>query len=273
VLKMFDAPYQWAKGQIANGTATPCITGELLEILRTQSGPYSASKTIDEQDILHITGVLYAAATDTTGSFLMSFVLCMVLHPEIFKKAQKEIDQVIGNDRLVDFDDRNSLPYFNSVLKEVLRWGCPVPLGVPHHLTEDDTYRGYFLPKDSTVLFNTWAITRNEELYPQPEKFSPERFIGNMDSEAAHQVDAIYGFGRRVCPGKAFAEANVWLLMVNIVAMMNIEKSVDETGQPITPDPEYIGSYVRHVKPFTCKITYRSEKARAAVEQSKLLHS
>lgn len=51
----------------------------------------------------------------------MSFVLCMVLHPEIFKRAQKEIDQVTGNDRLVDFEDRNSLPYFDCVLKEVLR--------------------------------------------------------------------------------------------------------------------------------------------------------
>lgn len=51
----------------------------------------------------------------------MSFVLCMLLHPEVFKKAQKEIDQVIGNDRLVDFEDRGSLPYFDYVLKEVLR--------------------------------------------------------------------------------------------------------------------------------------------------------
>jgi len=89
------------------------------------------------------------------------------------------------------------------------------------------------------------AITRNEELYPEPEKFNPGRFIGNVDSEATQQVDAIFGFGRRVCPGKAFAEANVWLLMANIVAMMNIEKSVDDTGQPITPNPEYIGSFVR----------------------------
>jgi len=90
------------------------------------------------------------------------------------------------------------------------------------------------------------AITRNEELYPEPEKFNPERFIGKMDSEAAHQVDATFGFGRRVCPGKAFAEANVWLLMANIVATMKIEKSVDEMGQPITPNPEYIGSFVRY---------------------------
>jgi len=93
------------------------------------------------------------------------------------------------------------------------------------------------------------AITRNEELYPKPENFDPERFIGKMDSEAAHQVDATFGFGRRVCPGKAFAEANVWLLMANIVATMNIEKSVDEKGQPITPNPEYIGSFVRCASP------------------------
>lgn len=51
----------------------------------------------------------------------MSFVLCMVLHPEVFKKAQKEIDQVIGSGGLVDFDDRDSLPYFDCVFKEVLR--------------------------------------------------------------------------------------------------------------------------------------------------------
>ena len=57
-----------------------------------------------------------------TGSFLTSFVLCMVLYPEVFRKAQKEIDQVIGNDRLVDFDDQTSFPYFNCVFKEVLRW-------------------------------------------------------------------------------------------------------------------------------------------------------
>ena len=69
--------------------------------------------------------------------------------------------------------------------------------------------------------------------------------MNKMDSEVACQVDAIFGFGRRVCPGKAFAEANVWLLMANILATMNIEESVDEAGRPIKPNPEYIGSYVR----------------------------
>jgi len=46
----------------------------------------------------------------------------MVNNPEVFKKAQEEIDRVIGNDRLIDYDDKASLPYFAAVLREVLRW-------------------------------------------------------------------------------------------------------------------------------------------------------
>lgn len=45
----------------------------------------------------------------------------MVKNPEVFKKAQEEIDRVIGNGRLIDYDDKDSLPYFAAVLREVLR--------------------------------------------------------------------------------------------------------------------------------------------------------
>jgi hypothetical protein len=133
-------------------------------------------------------------------------------------------------------------------------------------LTEDDIYQGHFMPKDATVMFNVWfvvcprfssfassltcacdyrAITRNEELYPEPERFIPERYWGKMDSDAAHQVDAVFGFGRRVCPGKIFAEANIFLIMSNIIATMDLTKAVDEAGVPITPPVEYTKSFIR----------------------------
>lgn len=143
--------------------------------------------------------------------------------------------------------------------------------GLPHQLTENDIYRGYFMPEDATVMFNTWfvsfsslssalaafnshlgvklithrAITRNEELYPEPERFMPERFWGKMDSEVARQVDAVFGFGRRACPGKAFAESSIFLIMSNIIATMDLTKAVDEAGVPITPPVEYTKSFVR----------------------------
>ena len=112
------------------------------------------------------------------------------------------------------------------------------------------THGGVFFVYGPTQdLLTPRAITHNEELYPDPEKFDPERFIGKMDSEAARQVDAIFGFGRRICLGRAFAEASVWLLMTNIIATMNIKKSIDEMGQPITPSGEYTGSFVRYAVP------------------------
>jgi len=60
---------------------------------------------------------------------MLVFVLAMVLHPEVYKRAQEEIDRVVGSQRLPDFSDRDSLPYLDCVIKEVYRWHVPVPLG------------------------------------------------------------------------------------------------------------------------------------------------
>jgi cytochrome P450 len=92
---------------------------------------------------------------------------------------------------------------------------------------------------------NSRAITRKEELYPEPEKFIPERFWGKMDSEAARQVDSVFGFGRRVCPGREFSESSIFLLISNIIATMDLTKEVDEAGVPITPPVEYTKSFIR----------------------------
>jgi cytochrome P450 len=60
-----------------------------------------------------------------TSATLATFFLAMILHPEVFAKAQAEIDRVVGSDRLPDFQDRTSLPYVESVVKEVYRYGSP----------------------------------------------------------------------------------------------------------------------------------------------------
>lgn len=80
----------------------------------------------------------------------------MAVHPEVQKKAQAEIDQVIGPERLPEFDDRPSLPYIEAIYREVLRFAPPGPLGMPHRLMEDDYYKGYFIPRGRfAYLFKT----------------------------------------------------------------------------------------------------------------------
>lgn len=80
----------------------------------------------------------------------------MAAHPEVLKKAQAELDTVIGPHRLPEFEDMTSLPYVSAVIKELLRWRVVVPLGVPHRSLEDDEYRGYFIPKGSLLVSNIW---------------------------------------------------------------------------------------------------------------------
>jgi len=90
-------------------------------------------------------------------------------------------------------------------------------------------------------------MTHNEALYPSPNTFDPERFFGpeKMASEASQQVEVVFGFGRRICPGRFFAERNVWMFMANMIATMNIAKAVDEKGREIEVKAEYFGSVVR----------------------------
>jgi cytochrome P450 len=85
----------------------------------------------------------------------------MVLFPEIQKKAQEEIDHIVGGNRLPAFADKLSLPYITCIVWESLRWNPVTPLGVAHCLTEDDEYNGYRIPKGSTVLPNVWYGGQN----------------------------------------------------------------------------------------------------------------
>jgi cytochrome P450 len=80
----------------------------------------------------------------------------MVLFPEAQRKAQEELDEVVGLIRLPEYSDRKNLPYVNALCKEILRWHPVVPLGVPHRVTQDDVYNGYFIPAGSFVFGNTW---------------------------------------------------------------------------------------------------------------------
>ena len=85
-----------------------------------------------------------------------ALLLAMTMHPEVQKKAQQELDAVVGPDRLPTHSDRKFLPYLNAVMKEVLRWQNTLPTGVPHYTTEDIEYRGYFIPKGTNLIPQTW---------------------------------------------------------------------------------------------------------------------
>lgn len=81
----------------------------------------------------------------------------MALFPEAQKRAQAELDAVVGPGRLPDFSDMDQLPYTNATVKEALRWHVVLPVGVSHRTLEDDEINGYFIPAGTTVIPNVWC--------------------------------------------------------------------------------------------------------------------
>ena len=91
-----------------------------------------------------------------TFSTLQSFFLAMALHPDVQKKAQAELDSVVGHDRFPTHADRPDLPYIEAVAKESLRWHNVLPSGVSHSTSQDMVYDGYFIPAGTILMPNTW---------------------------------------------------------------------------------------------------------------------
>lgn len=83
----------------------------------------------------------------------------MALFPEVQRKAQAEIDRVVGPDRLPSFQDRESLPYINAMVKEILRWHPVLPMGTAHASVKDDMYEGYSFPKGTLMVPNVWYVS------------------------------------------------------------------------------------------------------------------
>lgn len=114
-------------------------------------------------------------------------------------------------------------------------------LAPSHQILVDDEYNGYLIPAGTIILPNIWAMTHDEEVYPDPLTFNPERYLG-LDEEEARKLDPrniVFGFGRRVCVGQHFADQQVWLAVACLIATFDVRKAKDEFGKEITPIPNY----------------------------------
>ncbi|KAI9442829.1 cytochrome P450 [Lactarius psammicola] len=219
-----DIPYETVKRALEENRAAPSIAATMITDLSEESTPEAIlmAKALPHH--------IYAAGIDTTTAALQSFVLLMVLYPEVQKRAQEEIDSVLGHGHLPGFEDEDALPYLKAMLYELLRWNSPAPLGFPHRLTEDDVYNGYFIPAGSMILSNSWAILRDPATYPEPSKFKPERFL---DPAARPPLpDAAFGCGRRICPGRFLALNTLWITIASMLAAFEFLPATDVRRPP-----------------------------------------
>ncbi|KAL5501294.1 hypothetical protein ACEPAH_8554 [Sanghuangporus vaninii] len=257
VTELIEKPYEFVKQQMTKGTNEASYLSKLLE---------KGNLSPEEDFVAKMTAAsLYSGGADTTVSTMACFFLAMSLFPEVQRKAQEEIDRVIGSDRLPTFEDRENLPYIDAVVKEALRWHPVAPMGVPHMTTEDDIYEGYFIPKGALIMPNIWGFTHDPTVFHDPMTFKPERFLG-VDGRApepdTHTLS--FGFGRRICPGRELADSSVYLSIAQALAVFNIGKIV-ENGKVIEPIVQFQPGIISHPVPYKISIKPRSAKHEALI--------
>ncbi|CAI7591607.1 unnamed protein product [Penicillium glandicola] len=257
-----NVPADFVEQLIAQKLAKPSYVERLL------------STNPSAEDVVNIkqsAAALYAGGADSTAAGLGFFILAMTANPKVQKKAQEEIDRVVGSGRLPDFRDREKLPYIEAVLKETLRWMPLAPLGPPHMADEEDEIRGYRIPKGAMVLPAIKWFASDPELYPNPEEFIPERFLESKELTGPHSY--VFGFGRRICPGRLLADSSLFLTIAQTLAVFDINKAVDkETGKVIEPVVGTTTGLVAHPLPFKCDIVPRSEKHVELIRQVEVVH-
>ncbi|XP_030538007.1 cytochrome P450 81Q32-like [Rhodamnia argentea] len=169
---------------------------------------------------------MLAAGTDTS-SVTMEWALSLLLnHPDVMKKAQAELDDVVGPDRLPDEADIQKLPCLQNIINEALRLFPPAPLLVPHESFEDCTIGGFDVPQGTMILVNAWAIQRDSKVWDDPTSFKPERHEG-LEGDHAYRL-LPFGMGRRGCPGAGLANRVVGLALAALIQCFEWERVGEE---------------------------------------------
>ncbi|KAF2737914.1 cytochrome P450 [Polyplosphaeria fusca] len=259
--KIYIELWEKLKRETDQGIARDCFTKTFYLNDPAKSG-------IDDLSAAYTCGGMIEAGSETTGTTLNNFVLCMALFPDAQKNAQEELDRVVGGNRLPDWDDEKDLPYVRSLIKEVLRWRPVNKFGMTHATSDDDWYDGYFIPKGSVAVLNWWAIHRDPENWANPNAFDPSRYI-NHTLPAADYINIsnpyardhfTYGAGRRVCPGVHVAERSLYINIARVLWGFDISKTKGQDGEFLEPTQAMVRGFMSVPEEFSCDITSRSEK-------------
>jgi len=183
---------------------------------------------LDDLDVTHLLITLLNAGTDTLTCAFTFLAALLVNHPDVQAKAHEELDSVVGPSRLPSHTD--SLPYIRAIIKESLRIQPPSFLGVPHYLESDDEFEGYYIPAQSVVVVNEHALHYDPNVFPDPEKFDPSRFLSFPEKNSHYAHGDVYkrdhfafGAGRRLCVGIHLAEAELESMVSMILWAFKLE--------------------------------------------------
>ncbi|XAR61940.1 hypothetical protein NMG60_11016496 [Bertholletia excelsa] len=220
----------------------------LLSLQKTEPEYYTDDK------IRSLMLVLFHAGSDSTTQTMEWAMTNLLNNPRVLKKAQAEIDNLVGYERLIDDSDVAKLPYLHWIIKETTRMHPSTPLLTPRESSADCTVGGFRIPRGTMLLVNLWAIQNDPRVWEEPGKFMPERFEG-MDERKDRFKMMPFGAGRRACPGEGLAIRVLGLVLGSLVQCFDWERGSEDLVDLSTG----AGAAAKKALPLTAKCRARPE--------------
>nr|XP_021498841.1 cytochrome P450 2D26-like isoform X2 [Meriones unguiculatus] len=222
----------------------------LTEMEKAKGNPESS---FNERNLRMVVANLFMAGIVTTSTTLSWALLLMILHPDVQRRVQKEIDEVIGQARHPEMADQAHMPYTNAVVHEVQRFADIVPMNVAHMTSRDIEFQGFRIPKGTTLIPNLSSVLKDETVWEKPLQFHPEHFLDAQGHFVKHEAFMPFSAGHRVCLGEPLARMELFLFFTCLLQRFSF--SVPE-GQPqpsdygiftlpVTPKPYQLCAVVR----------------------------
>ncbi|XP_078441664.1 3,9-dihydroxypterocarpan 6A-monooxygenase-like [Wolffia australiana] len=219
---------------------------DLLDILLDASENPAAEVKLTRENVKAIILDLLTAGSDSSAVTLEWALTELINHPEMLKKAQEEVDRVVGKERLVEETDIAGMPYVQAIIRETLRLH-PAAVFAGRRCREDVTVCGFHIAAGTSVFVNIWSLGKDPEQWKDPLEFRPERFVkGGDELQQLLQRMMPLGGGRRICPGGGLA---MQVVQTTLAALLQCFEWKHVERQDLE---EGIGLVVPRANPLVC---------------------
>nr|XP_020143395.1 cytochrome P450 2D17-like isoform X6 [Microcebus murinus] len=180
----------------------------LAEVEKAKGNPESS---FNDDNLRLVVADLFSAGMETSSTTLAWALLLMILHPDVQRRVQQEIDEVIGQVRRPEMGDQAHMPYTTAVIHEVQRFADIIPMGVPHMTSRDIEVKGFLIPKGTTLFTNLSSVLKDEAVWEKPFRFHPEHFLDSQGRFVKPEAFMPFSAGRRACLGEPLARMELFL--------------------------------------------------------------
>ncbi|OWF47049.1 cytochrome P450 2B5-like [Mizuhopecten yessoensis] len=212
---------EFANGQIADHRETFDENNprDFIDVfLQQQSKAGRDHPIFEDANLAAIIKDLFSAGTETTSAMIRWAILYLIHNRPVQDKLRHEVATVVGTSRLPSLDDKASMPYYEAFIMEVLRMGNIAPLSVGHGARTDIHFRGMMIPRGSIIIPNLNSVMTDPDLFEDPQKFNPDRFLGKDGRVIDRKKMAIaFSLGRRMCLGQSLAKIELFLFITALI--------------------------------------------------------